>query len=1448
MDATGPFPGARTTPLIHATSSTPQSIVAPVTGNDLASHFEDSATGFLQCVANQISDQGSDLHITLSSELKQLGRAVEELAKYGRAQDVQVDIMSALLKHLDTSLRSFDTVDVLSACGLGLTATEQDGGEQINKIIDHIMHRLNYVKVALVMMSTESIQRHLFPEELLITSLNVIKSQLETFLAPALEFSRDDSRPTGCFALFTAIAADASLKVRMLSLVSSTCEISEWLRRSCCMEVSDGVLVKLVYTALSLFFIDTSSDLVLGSAETEPLRQAGSSLLQMVFAKHTNQRLWILEEILSLLIKLPHGKKNSKGYRLVDGSKIYSSSALLMQLVQACVDSRLNPAAVLSFPELHPSTQRIEMKKMLDRLQAALDDAKSSVVYIFNYLLTRCTKGTKSSVEADYRTILDGLLTDLLAVVGQPEWPSAELYLSVFSKAMARYLDDAKANSVSKTMAVDSFGLIAAKIKTVMRHIAMDDADDCNAHSSRDDHPFYAELGVETKLTDLSYLQARYNSVLEYLSSKESNDHAIRAAKRFWICQWTTAICSATTQDLQEHDWEKNCWKFLTDEAFRCWSLYNNSERQHRSKTPMARKAVCWSSSYLVARQQLFLSFDMLLSRILVALDGAAVSLRAKSLKALSLIVTGDCAVLAQHNVSRTIALRLQDQSPSVRDAATDLVGKYMLQDRVIRKLYYDIVSDRISDTGLNVRKRVLRLLRDMYSMADSQSIRIDISQKLLLRVSDEEATVKDLAIKCVNDVWFRQFFRSTELAKVDSFEASEATAIFGTIAPSQKREVSKHTRTLVDMVSQLPTPLYDAFTSVVQHLLKKERGHGSFDLSLPGQEFTRSCVIIVECLVDLIQTLQDEDSHKSAVISTAHTLHTFVRCEPRLISAKNLGALLVYLHSATTSEDWEVTMFVLRVYQDAIPVVHDMPIAESETAEKLTLALIAKCPVILLPEAALHIMDRIFGDADSELQAELLQIYTQFLVKIHSAPTPGPDQDLFYSLIAKAEDHLGAGVGSAIMQRYLDRVLRCALADNERLQAAAVNVISQVTLQALVHPILCMPAIIALETSEDTLLSGRVLKTHRELHHKHASLIYTRSLECVRTMYLYQMRVQEARGEVQGFRINPETGNAVALLNVMYSLVEDKRQTRNTLLSGLVKVLDVDLTTSDIEVDGNYARFIAENLAYLEYRTTEEIYLVIFYINRIIAGAGVTILESLTATSPDSAQSCGDKASRVASSRLRRLCKTPVESTMSSAGNNTRKTKRATQPNAIAAGGSSDEGADGMQSGEDALPCGQGNGEGGGYEPSLPTSVLAKASVAVETAILLKSYFKRIYDITETKSQHFQPTAHASHKEKPSPRFKGILARLQWPWKAKEADAICGQKNVTVGESIRQDLIRSQLVRFRGLMEAETVQQLPNMEENEIPLVQISRPSGVHVHKPDPLYDEADEYDGVED
>ncbi|KAF9292602.1 Sister chromatid cohesion protein 2 [Mortierella alpina] len=1406
--------------------------------SDPVSDFEDTVAELMGRMDNADAHSSDNILHLSQSELKQLSRAVEDLSRQELLANVQIDSISSLLRYLDSAMSHFDAADIFATGSASTANTDQDRADSVAQILNQASLSLEHISLSLVILNGKGLQQHVFPEELLFVSLNVFKSHLETLLAPALEFSKDDNGLSQESAIFKTIAQVSSLKIKMLSLISATGEISEKLRRSGDSELTESIIVKLVYIGLALFFIDTSSELMVGLSEAESLKQSGSSLLRMIYAKHPNQRTWILEEILSLLIKLPHGKKVAKGYRLRDGSKIHASSALLMQLVHTCAESPLLVSPPLDYLELPRSTQMIEMQK-------------------------------------------------------------------------AKYLDDPKVDSATRTMAVDSLGLIAAKIKTISNRLTTDLAEHRKAHPGDESLPFYGPLSMDIGLSELLYLQANHNIVKDYLGSNEANDSAVKAAKNSWICQWLNTICSVTTKDFGDRTWDKEIWDILANETLRCWKTYNsNKERSSKSRTTATRKSASQSAAYLTSRQQLFLSFDMLLSRILRSLEGGAVALRAKSLKALSLIVTGDYAVLAQPDVRRTIALRLQDQSPSVRDAAIDLVGKYMLQDTVIRKAYYEIVSDRISDTGLNVRKRVLRLLKDMFYQVDDV-VRNDISSKLLLRVNDDETTVRDLAIKSVSEVWFGPFLQATRPLQDRGGDSSNAVPPSGVVTSSQKRDVFKRARTMVDMVGQLSITQDEAFGSVIQYLLRKERGHSPFNLSAPSQEFARTCAVIVDALVDLVQTFQEEDAPKAAVISTVHTLHIFIKAEPRLVEAKHLTGMLVYLHCSSTSEDWRITMFVLKIFQEAIPVVQDMPSNDSLVAEKLVLALVAKCPVVLLPEvvsvlcllvrvlklsslrlckfyqtcvnllsadanrlraeqaiqenktrrlmtivglfcqhflfeeaieenpgeahldelkasmrptvqefvfAILHsffvegciylsypalmnsaqsigVMDSVFAGKDDGLKTELLHIYTNFLLKIQVTPASEEGRKAGYSLIAKAEDQLEAGIGSSIMQRYLERVLQCALADSRPLQCAAVDVVSQVTLQALAHPMLCMPAIVALETSTDRLLSERAFKIHQDLHQKHASLIYARSMDCIKTMYIYQKRVQREKTDVQGYKVIPETGNSIALLSPMYSLVSDKRQARNSLLSGLVKILDVDLAATEIEVDGNFVRFIAENLSSLEYRTMEEIYLVIFYLNRIIAGSGMTLLVNMTDVNPGHTKSTG--------TTQKRGRKNGRGGSISFTNSKPRKEKAQTM---IVAGDESGEDImDGFQSGEDVPPPGPKTVQSDDQEPVLSVSVMCKASVAIEAAIHLKSHLKRIYDISETKCQQFQPSAHASHKEKPVPRFTGALARIHWHWRTHEIEVNCGQRTGASPE-VEQALVARQLARFKILIEAETV------------------------------------------
>lgn len=104
------------------------------------------------------------------------------------------------------------------------------------------------------------------------------------------------------------------------------------------------------------------------------------------------------------------------------------------------------------------------------------------------------------------------------------------------------------------------------------------------------------------------------------------------------------------------------------------------------------------------------------MARILEASESTSVTFRAKALRAVSLILAEDAELFGQvscifislapnrdtdpayqANVRRTIENRMLDSSPSVRDAAIELVGKYVATRRDFAVEYLPKIAERVN-------------------------------------------------------------------------------------------------------------------------------------------------------------------------------------------------------------------------------------------------------------------------------------------------------------------------------------------------------------------------------------------------------------------------------------------------------------------------------------------------------------------------------------------------------------------------------------------------------------------------------------------------------------------------------------------------------------------------------------------------------------------------------
>lgn len=113
---------------------------------------------------------------------------------------------------------------------------------------------------------------------------------------------------------------------------------------------------------------------------------------------------------------------------------------------------------------------------------------------------------------------------------------------------------------------------------------------------------------------------------------------------------------------------------------------------------------------------------------------------RTKALRCLSAVVEADPGVLVRADIEMAVSSRLMDTSISVREAAVDLLGRFLVCRPDLTTQYYPMLSERIRDKGVSVRKRVIRILRDICIEQPDFPRIAEICVKIIRRVNDEES------------------------------------------------------------------------------------------------------------------------------------------------------------------------------------------------------------------------------------------------------------------------------------------------------------------------------------------------------------------------------------------------------------------------------------------------------------------------------------------------------------------------------------------------------------------------------------------------------------------------------------------------------------------------------------------------------------------------------------
>lgn len=660
------------------------------------------------CLANAVL-------VTLEDSIRKI-----KASKFFR-ETLEFDKILNLYKILERSILNADSVVDSSS---RLLESETEEIERIVLICDNAMKA---IKVLFRIFSSGRPEKNIIPEDLLNSIVNLLSKELENYILPLSSQSLGNKPIMRLKGLLGGFCQEVTQFIDILSKFSSSSS-----------NLTESAITKLEFLTIKVIFYEASAkpkDSLFGATNIESLRVSCMRLTSILYGHYPDQRSFILDEILSSFAKLPV-TKSARQFRLSDGVSIQLVSALIMKLVQTCGSMKfdfIDPREVDSDLSSKLPVRREELAKVSSE---SINESSNSAAEVINYLLSRAMKTTKSG-DSPFRQLIDLFMEDFLNVLPNPEWPAAELLLYTLSTSLTSMLETDKDGVMATTMALELLGTIISKLWHFKKS--------------------------EDKLIDLSPTMSvdafrnfsdSVHYVLLYLQNIAAKDTTVSSSYRYFLTLYAS-ILSSLLETTEEGELRTQIIKRLDDIIVNgkegSWLDYGKDEVHSIDPKTHALKAY----DIFLHSRSLSRYYDRILTSILRSLNHSKINMRTKSLRVVSQLLAQNADIFSLPPVQKSLSERLIDSSSQVRDAAVDIVGKYIVLKPEFAKDFYLIICDRSSDTGLAVRKRVVKLLKDIYNVTDDIQIKIEIADRLVKRVEDEETNISDLAISILTEFFF---------------------------------------------------------------------------------------------------------------------------------------------------------------------------------------------------------------------------------------------------------------------------------------------------------------------------------------------------------------------------------------------------------------------------------------------------------------------------------------------------------------------------------------------------------------------------------------------------------------------------------------------------------------------------------------------------------------------
>ncbi|XP_060189126.1 sister chromatid cohesion protein SCC2 isoform X1 [Lycium barbarum] len=1144
-----------------------------------------------------------------------------------------------------------------------------------------------------------------------------------------------------------------------------------FLKELCTIErLPDSCILQLIKTCFTTFVVEN----------IQLLQMKSISLISGIFYAYTQHRAYIMDEALQILLKLPSSKRMPRTYPLPDEEQrqIQLITALLIQIVHSSSNLPDVLRESINSPSLEVSIDASYPTKSFESVTEAC-------CLFWSRVLQRLTN-TKNQEAAELKTMIENLVIDLLTTLNLPEYPASAPLLEVLCVLLLQNAG-LKSKDVSvRSMAIDLLGTIAARLKQdavrcreekfwIVKELRSEDMIDRNL--PKDACSVCLDTRIDKSLVRCHGCQRLFHVnctgirghdipnrgfhcqmcfskkqllALKSLSESQSKDSGQnKRSKSGKTSQITEAVTNleivqqlllnylhdaATVDGLHLFTrWFYLCLWYKDDpyseQKFMYYVARLKSQAIVRDSGSVSSQITRESAKKItlaLGRNSSFSrGFDKILQVLLASLRENSPIIRAKALRAVSIIVEADPEVLGDKLVQTAVEGRFCDSAISAREAALELVGRHIASYPDVGLKYFEKLAERIRDTGVSVRKRAIKIIRDMCTSNSNFSELSTACVEIISRVNDEESSVQDLVCKTFYEFWF---------------EEPSGSQHFGD-GSSVPLEVAKKTEQIVQMLRRMPS-LQPLVTVIKRNLAldffsQSAKAVGINPVSLASVR--KRCELMCKCLLEKILQVTEMNTGEGEVqmLPYMRLLHAFCVVDPTLCAPASDPSQFVitlqpYLKSqADNRVAAQLLESIIFVIDSVMPLLRKLPQSVAEELEQDLKQMIVRHSFLTVVHACIkclcsvskvagkgstiieHLIQLFFKRLDAlgfsnkqnfqqvgrslfclgllirysssllcasasnnslhvASSLNLFKKYLQaedFVIKVRSLQALGyvfiarPEcmlekdvgrileatlssntdtrlkmQSLqnMYEYLLDAESQMGAdnasenevsntavggpsvpvaaGAGDTnicggIVQLYWAKILERCLDVNEQVRQSALKIVEVVLRQGLVHPITCVPSLIALETDPQEVNSKLAHHLLMNMNEKYPSFFESRLGDGLQMSFMFiramnkggsqSLKPQSKAPDIMSGKSDPASFTHARLgVSRIYKLIRGNRISRNKFMASVVRKFDTP-SWSDSVVP--FLIYCTEILALLPFTSPDEPLYLIYSINRII-------------------------------------------------------------------------------------------------------------------------------------------------------------------------------------------------------------------------------------------------------